>query len=1649
MKKIWKAAVLPVLIALAAICLTVSCLAFSESEAGAFDFLELDGFRSVLTDTEGESVTMAGVLDLNTLAAHRACERLARYELYYGGEKLLSVELGGVTYAPGGEGKGSGRVQALNGWYAVEFKLDDTRTCYLTGLTGKNLLQVEEELVAAKLQDRYFSMTNVDFIDVEKNSAGDSQLCWAASVSDMLEYTGWARAAGFQDADDTFETFVAAFDDEAGNPRYGLEWFFNGLNRPQEKEWDGWAYALRYDGSFTGYLPDYEATTVIDYITVMNRPLSRMDDALQHLREGWGVSLLIGWYYDSAYRNGGHLITLWGYVEDTAARGRERYPALIVSDSDSDIVTGADRRDAPNRYRILMSDPYDDFGLETWRLDYAETYDALLEDFCCLRPRSPEIGTEQSGTKNKFTTADLLFDGADLTSLDGTNPDVFTAGLPITVAPAFYNMSKADFPGGFAYRLDVLDASGAAVFSAEGRYRADLPAFSASQAEYADALTVGPLPAGEYTLQITVDPEGEAEEAYTVNNTDSTRITLKASEADASGVSLSIGEPYFSDSLYMQVSEVSCTGLDSLKAEIGEKRLYLSYYENGAWSPWLPAHAPEGGEGEVPAVCFVDETGEKLKALLTLRTEEGAPLILVESPPVELVYDRIAVQVSAGSHGDCRIRAGETALGAGEQFAFTLKNVSTTGNTLDYSGVEIYAINRFDDSYFVLWTQESSGPLKVGESSGEFVCTELTDTGAMAGDYDVYASVFGEWGYSEESLGTLHAEGDRVVFYSCDVAVEGLSAVISAVAYVPAPRDGSVRAWYGEDPESSLSTVYLSVDEELGDHISRYRGSTNLLKEGCTYYWKPYYYRYGEGIMDTEVWNSFTVPSLEELAEKLELDREASGSLNAGAMLIYAFTAPAEGSYEFSGTSGDYATVTAWNPDKAQWETMMYLSSYGGAVRSATRMLRAGETCYLRMQGSGDYTISVKRGADFVSAFSAPALTVTAEPFEIIAEAAAAVPYGANFQVFLDHGTETEYSTESFSYSDCRTGTVTRSWYFDLLPGEVMSLRVRLQDSDTGTEYAGAWQQVTGPTPEMKALTLDKAETGTLEAQSAAYFTFEAPEDGKYFAFLSGADCSLRIFLDGDWQYVVGVYNDEDTRETEELQKGTKYYFSVSGSTPGDFTLKLMRCGAATGDEQTSDDFTASLTVRAVVPENYGDYVVGVELSDQILQILGTPNSKRQSVKASGSGEVTESFTVEYCPGAALSWRAFLRNEKTGEEYLSRWESLYGWMKETPVTAGSTRQVSAEESGIYLSFAPPEDNVYAAAAVGEGGVLLRWDPQSLAWEEAGFASGSDAVFTFTPAYYEIRYMAGSGGVEKSCRSEYFRLKVTAGAAASFTVRGTKETASSVATGDAVPEAFSAELAFTAALGYGAEVRAGVAYGLAEASLNYVWSDLPEGGEPGELALAVTAETLPDSVYLYRAVLYDKKTGAYTCGEWKRFTTPAAELPELKPDVLSDRRDAACCKFTAPREGIYTLTASGEDVLLSVCGRDGLWRDYRLDENKRTVSFTLASGEILYIRQAGEARLMMSGGFASAEFGGEDASHAQVHLIPEEDGFYVVAAYTAGGRQLALKTMSLTAMNHMLVELSADERIGYVKVFRLDDKNYGPFAAATALAAPEA
>lgn len=62
----------------------------------------------------------------------------------------------------------SGGAPTCTGFYKTTFSIDDTREIFLTGLTESTLEQVQTELTASALADRYFSLTNVDFIDAGK-----------------------------------------------------------------------------------------------------------------------------------------------------------------------------------------------------------------------------------------------------------------------------------------------------------------------------------------------------------------------------------------------------------------------------------------------------------------------------------------------------------------------------------------------------------------------------------------------------------------------------------------------------------------------------------------------------------------------------------------------------------------------------------------------------------------------------------------------------------------------------------------------------------------------------------------------------------------------------------------------------------------------------------------------------------------------------------------------------------------------------------------------------------------------------------------------------------------------------------------------------------------------------------------------------------------------------------------------------------------------------------------------------------------------------------------------------------------------------------------------------------------------------------------
>ena len=206
--------------------------AFSEEDFASLDFTDAKGFSTIITDMSGGHWSRSGALDPASLEHSGCVENIASYELLYLGDTVMSVTLHDLQ-SPPPQGTSSA-VGALNGYYTAEFNMDSSREAFITGLTSRNLLQVQTELITAKLEYRYFNITNIDFIDTEKTGSSDSMLCWAASCADILQYTGWGSAAGFSDADDIFEAYIRAFDDVGDNAYYGWQWFFSGYNAKQE-----------------------------------------------------------------------------------------------------------------------------------------------------------------------------------------------------------------------------------------------------------------------------------------------------------------------------------------------------------------------------------------------------------------------------------------------------------------------------------------------------------------------------------------------------------------------------------------------------------------------------------------------------------------------------------------------------------------------------------------------------------------------------------------------------------------------------------------------------------------------------------------------------------------------------------------------------------------------------------------------------------------------------------------------------------------------------------------------------------------------------------------------------------------------------------------------------------------------------------------------------------------------------------------------------------------------------------------------------------------------------------------------------------------------------------------------------------------------
>jgi len=152
------------------------------------------------------------------------------------------------------------------------------------------------------------------WVDADKTWTDDTLLCWAASASNLLAWTGWTGGPGLTTHDQIFSFFPPYWNDQVGNPRYAVEWWFAGTNAQQGVA--GWAQLT--DFSHSGFYPTLDYNTYWSRFEGWNSSKLINDFILKSL----GISIRVG---TAAGR--GHFLTVWGW--DDAEK------TIYVTDSDS------------------------------------------------------------------------------------------------------------------------------------------------------------------------------------------------------------------------------------------------------------------------------------------------------------------------------------------------------------------------------------------------------------------------------------------------------------------------------------------------------------------------------------------------------------------------------------------------------------------------------------------------------------------------------------------------------------------------------------------------------------------------------------------------------------------------------------------------------------------------------------------------------------------------------------------------------------------------------------------------------------------------------------------------------------------------------------------------------------------------------------------------------------------------------------------------------------------------------------------------------------------------------------------------------------------------------------------------------------------
>lgn len=897
------------------------------------------GFTTRMEDTDGNTLTRSGVLNPDGLANSVRSAKIASYSIYYNGRLLMTVTP--VGFSEPDAAVMSGGAPTCTGFYKTTFSIDDTREIFLTGLTESTLEQVQTELTASALEDRYFSLTNVDFIDAEKEFtdvaegeiASDANLCWAAASSNMLRFSGWGSEAGFRTEDDLFESFISAFTDAGGSYTYGLDWFFNGYYAMQGN--DGWAQ-LRAPGESGKYLSEYPADSLYQTYEISNH-IDNLRLVLDALERDCAVGISIGNYL-SSFRIGGHAITLWGYLHDTSASpySKEAYPAIFISDSDSDKYDGALRRQAPNRLRVMMMDGmFDGFGADSWELDYPSTFPWRLESFTVLEPYRAELEQDASGTHNKNTSADFsvqdlyvrasTFDDLEL------GIDTIPANQSFKIGGIALNNSAVNLSSARLQIVTTITQNGQTVW--EKTSQCAVSRFQAN-AYVKLSETCNSLAAGSYEATIRVTASGISE-AYLLNNTRSISFTVSAAAPDASNASVSVSIPEF-DGRTGGYGTLRFGGVDSLYPA-GTELTWSVYekYDSVLYDDWVLAYQ---GYQQPESVRYEGMT-TAVRTLVVLRpVDPSLACVTLDAGSQKLLYHRVYTLAADDNTGICSaIAYGQNTLAAGEQFSFYISNFTTCTPSITVTPV-VYAIRSSDNLRIDLWRGEAMR-MAYGESTENAPCRVASwSAELLPGQYAIYGEAVYEYGSKTVKLSTLQINADKPW---CSVMQtfrgDGRCAVILACSGPEGSLPFGVE--YRKDGQEEANRVSSNLYLNKG-YITSF--CISFESDASAKYSFRAFCEADDGTIYTD-WYECPAPA----AQLLTLDTQKTGSTGE---TVWEFFAPEDGVYVLSLKSTALAEV---------YETSR---TYRSGVLSDDPMarnfyLKKGESTLIRIQTEGSYTI--------------------------------------------------------------------------------------------------------------------------------------------------------------------------------------------------------------------------------------------------------------------------------------------------------------------------------------------------------------------------------------------------------------------------------------------------------------------------------------------------------------------------------------------------------------------------------------------------------------------------------------------------------------------------------------------------------------------